>query len=150
MKRYVAESFSRLFAGCNFFFLFRNSLYREQFFQSRDDFEKTWNYREKFISKSAVLFDWKRVLSYQILLREKEREDERERETRRERKSRWGLLQFLPRRSIVSRRSTTENTFSIIQPGSGKRYSFPPPVIPLHNHYYPMIAQTQISGNRWG
>lgn len=21
---------------------------------------------------------------------------------------------------------------------------------PLHNHYYPMIAQTQISGNRWG
>lgn len=78
MKRYVAESFSRLFAGCNFFFLsLGNSLYREQFFQSRDDFEKTWNYREKFISKSTVLFDWKRVLSYQILLREKEKQNEK-------------------------------------------------------------------------
>lgn len=85
MKRYVAESFSRLFAGCNFFFLsLGNSLYREQFFQSRDDFEKTWNYREKFISKSAVLFDWKRVLSYQILLREKEREDRTRNEAREE------------------------------------------------------------------
>lgn len=70
-----------------------------------------------------------------------------ERETRRERKSRWGLLQFLPRRSIVCRRSTTENTFSIIQPGSGKRYSFPPPsfrctiiIIPwLRKHRFPEI-----------